>query len=206
MTGEDHELFDDEITDEEVAEDRDLLEYTERTRDRNRKRGHANFWNAVNEDQGLMEVYATKEWAKEMNERGWQIDMGTIRQNPETYPDCLAEMDGKQIGVEVTEMVDRKAIDEQNPIPPWLLDKFLEHLSERVQEKDKRVRDSSLSKQFLLIVTDEANLDEATLSEYLKTIELQQPRHFDGIYVMMSYTPNPAEQGYYPVFEVCLAE
>ena len=114
-------------------------------------------------------------------------------------------MDGKKIGVELTEMVDRKAIKENHPIPPWPLDKFREHLSERVQEKDKRVRNRSLSKQFLLIVTDEWYLTEATtLPEYLKTIELQQPRNFDGIYVMTSYMPNPDEQGCYPVFEVRL--
>ena len=206
MTGEDRELFDDdETTDDEVTEGRELLEYTKRIVDRNRKRGHANFWNAGNEDQGLMEVNATKDWAKEMNKRGWQINMGTIQKNAEIYPDCLAEMDGKKIGVELTEMVDRKAIKEKHPIPPWPLDKFREHLSERVQEKDKRVRNRSLSKQFLLIVTDEWYLTEATtLPEYLKTIELQQHRNFDGIYVMTSYMPNPDEQGCYPVFEVRL--
>ena len=59
MTGEDRELFDDdETTDDEVTEGRELLEYTKRIVDRNRKRGHANFWNAGNEDQGLMEVNA----------------------------------------------------------------------------------------------------------------------------------------------------
>ena len=76
-----------------------------------------------------------------------------------------------------------------------------------MQKKDKRVKDRSLSKQFLLIVTDEPWLDETTLSKYLKTIALQPPRHFDGVYVMGSYTPNPAGKGrgHYPVFEVSLA-
>ena len=31
--------------------------------------------------------------------------------------------------------------------------------------------------------------DEETLSEYLKTIRLQRPRHFDGTFVMGSYVP-----------------
>ena len=35
-----------------------------------------------------MEVYATKDWAKEMNKRGWQINMGTIRKNAEKYRRC----------------------------------------------------------------------------------------------------------------------
>ena len=80
-------------------------------------------------------------------------------------------------------------------------------LNERVQDKDKRMKDSSLSKQFLLIVTDEPWLGEATLSEYLKVTKLQPPRNFDDV-AQGSYTPNPAgkERGYYPVFEVPLAE
>ena len=50
-------------------------------------------------------------WAEEMNKRDCQIDIHTIRKNPEPYPDCLAEMDGKKIGVEVIELVCREAIE-----------------------------------------------------------------------------------------------
>ena len=172
-----------------------------------------------------MEVHATRCWAEEMNKRDCQIDIHTIRKNPEPYPDCLAEMDGKKIGVEVIELVCREAIEAypENPqyegpeqflrefsipMPPkWPLDKFQKKLNEIVQKKDKRVRDSSLSKQFLLIVTDEPYLvyDAATLFEYLKTIQLQRPRHFDGIYVMGSYGPDGEGHGHHPVCEVPLA-
>ena len=88
----------------------------------------------------------------------------------------------------------------------WTLDAFRKSLNERVREKNDRVKDGSLSKQFLLIVTDVPWLDEETLSEYLRTIKLQKPRNFDGIYLMMSYVPNPAGKGRgrYPVFEVPL--
>ena len=65
-----------------------------------------------------------------------------------------------------------------------------------MRKKHKRDdKDNSLSKQFLLIVTCEPSLDEATLSEYLKTIRLQRPRHFDGIFVMGSYVPDGEGQG-----------
>ena len=69
---------------------------------------------------------------------------------------------------------------------------------EKARKKHKRDgKDNSLSKQFLLIVTDEPWLDEKTLSEYLKTIKLQRPQNFDGIYIMGS-------EGHYPVFEASL--
>ena len=61
-------------------------------------------------------------------------------------------------------------------------------------------KDNSLSRQFLLIVTDEDYLldDEATLPEYLKTIKLQRPKNFSGVYIMGS----PDGEGHYPVFDV----
>ena len=64
-----------------------------------------------------MEVDAVREWAEVMNDRGWQIDIHTVRKNPCEPPDCLAEMDGNTIGVEVTELVYRGAIEDQ-PAPP----------------------------------------------------------------------------------------
>ena len=91
------------------------------------------------------------------------------------------------------------------PMPPeWSLDKFeQQRLQNRLLCKGRKVRkkhkrdgkDNSLSKQFLLIVTGEPSLDEATLSEYLKTIRWQRPRHFDGIFVMGSYVPDGEGQG-----------
>ena len=98
------------------------------------------------------------------------------------------------------------------PMPPkWPLEKFERRVREIVQCKEEKVRkkhkrngnDHSLSKQFLLIVTGEDYLlnDEATLSEYLKTIKLQRPKNFDGVYIMGS----PDGEGHYPVFEVPVA-
>ena len=207
-------------------EDR-IVERLKRIESMNRKRGHATCWHAENKFQGPMEVFAARCWAEEMNRRGYQINIHTIRKNPETYPDCLAEMDGEKIGIEVTELVDEDAIDEPPKIPPlvelveprphaldklpqpmpleWSSDKFERSLNKIVQRKDERVKDSSLSKQFLLIVTCEPSLDEATLSEYLKTIKLQRPQNFDGVYIMGSYVPDPDGEGHYPVFEVPLA-
>lgn len=201
------------------------IEGLKRFADSHRKRGHAPYWHADNEFQGPMEVGAVIDWAKEMNKRGWQIDICTIKKNCEPYPDCIAEMNGEKIGVEVTELVDEDAIrghpenphyegpeqfmsEFQSPMPPkWPFEKFERCLRKIVCRKDKRTRDSSLAKQFLLIVTDEPWLDEATLADHLSTVKLQRPRHFDGVYVMMSYVPNPAGKGHghHPVFEVSWA-
>ena len=218
----------------------ELFGAMKRIENKNRKRGHATFWNTDNKSQGFMEVDAARNWAQEMNKRGHSIPICKIEENRDGEnrkndpPDVLAEMDGEKIGVEATELVDEKAIKEHPKIPPlmelvepgphaldkfpqpiplqWPLDKFRKHLQNLVLDKEKKARkkekragkDSSLSKQFLLIVTDEDWLDEATLSEYLQTTKLQPPRYFDGVYVMMAYVPADGE-GHYQVFEVTLA-
>lgn len=173
-----------------------------------------------------MEVQATAQWAGELNKRHGH-EIGDIRKNPDLYPDCLAEMNGGKIGVEVTELVDQDAIKAYQEVrklqesgrlkevdpdlldrmdPEWPLDKFQERLAERVSDKDKRSRDGSLDRQFLLIVTDEPDLDEATLAGHMAAIEFPRPNNFDGVYVMASYVPNAGGEGYYPVFEVRLSD
>ena len=212
----------------------DLLEAMERLEDSCRKRGHAPDWHAPNEFQDQMEVEATWDWAGEMNERGWKIDTASVRKNESDPPDCLAEMGGKTIGIEVTELVDRKAIElhpellryqgpehfvqefPQPPMPPsWPREKFHKHVAAIIERKDRRAaevrtlrpqpsRDNPVSSEFLLIVTGEPRLDETTLAEYLRTIKLQRPRYFDGVFVMKSYVHNPDGKGHghHPVFEV----
>ena len=216
-----------------MTDEREQLRFVEvmgRIVDSKRRRRYATGFHVPRELKSLEEVDSTRDWAEEMNRRGCQINIRTIRKNTEPYPDCLAEMDGEKIGIERTELVCREAIKAYPEIPwleepgphfldqlaslpkppifvVWTRDAFQKRLNEIVQDKDRRVKDGSLFKQFLLIVTDEDWLGEATLSEYLQTIKLQRPRHFDGIYVMGSYIPDPDGdgEGHYPVFEVPLA-
>ncbi len=239
------------------------------------ERGYPSFWHANKESQQPMEISATQAWANELNKQGYAID--GIETNPDDPPDCVAEMDGERIGIEVTELtVDEKErkkyveakdesvtttflapgqvyddktkerLEEANRNRPkvrvpnpadWPFDKFREKLAKIVQKKDKKMRKQkendqliSLGKNFLLIVTDEPNLGEERLDEYLKKIKLSRPQYFDAIYVMYSYVPNNDAhsglrrvfnsdlncfeyeevgpnhgEGHYPVFEVCLS-
>ncbi len=199
------------MTDEHELDERELLgmgEGLKRIAKSKESRGYAPAWHAGNKYQAHMEVDAVREWAEVMNDRGWRIDIHTVHKNPCEPPDCLAEMDEKTIGVEVTELVCREAIEDKTRKPGavlWNREAFRMRLNERVRAKDKP--SEHVSKQVLLILTDEPALDEAMLCEYLKTIELKRPRHFDGIYVMRSYEPNPAGKGHghYPLFEVSFA-
>ncbi len=210
--------------------EQELLEAMKRIENMDRKRGHASYWHAEREFQEPMEVFASRCWAEEMNRRSHSIRICEIEVNRNDPPDVFAEMDGEKIGIEVTELVDEQAINEHptipqlvemvepgphaldklpQPMPPkWPLEKFERRLREIVQCKEEKMgkkhkrngKDNSLSRQFLLIVTDEDYLldDEATLPEYLKTIKLQRPKNFSGVYIMGS----PDGEGHCPVFDV----
>ena len=65
-----------------------------------------------------MEVFATRCCAEEMNRRGHSIPIRKIKDNLDGPPDVFAEMDGKTIGVEMTELIDKKSIDKHPKIPP----------------------------------------------------------------------------------------
>lgn len=206
------------------SEEEMLLDALQRTNERDQKRGHATYWNADRHSQRAMELYTVRTWAEALNRRGHHIDVGSIRKNSEAYPDCLAENCGGTIGVEVTELVNSKAIKEHKKLPElavlesdrfgilnllvpiWDLDTFRKALDEIVRKKDLRVRDSSLMKQLLLIVTDEPWLDEATVWKYLTTIRLRRPNHFDHVFLMLSYHPDGDGNGRYPLFEIQLQD
>ena len=188
------------------------------------KREHATYFQTPRKYKSLQEIDSARKWAEAINKRAWQIDLNAIRKSAEQYPECLAEMGGEEVGVELTELVDRNAIDKRPgnpryqgpdqflrefPDPPlskWPLSKFERRLREIVKRKDMQAWYRNNRSLFLLVATDEPWLDEETLSEYLDCIELQRPQNIDDVYVMGSYMPDGNGHGHNPVFEVSLAE
>lgn len=193
------------------------------------ERGYPSFWHTPPESQGEMELDSVCTWAEELHKRHG-IDIRNIENNLDAtvdkFPDCIAEMDGKRIGVEVTEFTvddrERKKYlkgkaerSKKTPSPKvsvpstadWPLCKFQKKLKEIVHRKDYIARKKQdkgklmpLHKMFLLIVTDEPSLVDI-LNEYLQKTEVPHPSYFMDVYVMTSYDPT---EGGYPVFKVCL--
>ena len=216
------------------------------------KRGYPSFWHADNDTQSSMEVGATRSWAEELNKRGCAIRICTIRKNSEKFPDCTAEIDGRKIGVEVTELTvtDKerkqyvKAVDNQKAnvfpaqgvdyneqtkdrvkeaqssrlktrvpsTPGWGFESFRKKIEDIVKKKDKKAQHwnekgklESIDEKVLLIVKDEQNLSEDKVDEYLDAITVPRAKHFDKIYLMLSYQPGGDDgNGCYPVFDVMM--
>ena len=158
-----------------------------------------------------------------MNRRDLPIEIDSVRKNSDPYPDRLARLSGRTLGVELTELLDSEAIREFGrsrraaglksdplgfpgpPTPIGDLDSFRSRLG-MVTKKDARVRDSSLVKQFPLIPTDEPWLNEETVSGCVAALALKRPKHFDQVYLTLSAAPNGSGSRRYPVFEVPLED
>ena len=84
-------------------QDRVPLGELKRLNESEEQRGYPSYWHADKCSQTWMEIDATRTWAGEMNKQGRAIDACSIAKNCKDFPDCIADEDGRRIGVEVTE-------------------------------------------------------------------------------------------------------
>ncbi len=155
------------------------------------QRGHPrknSFWDTHNNDQEFQERYACDEFAKSLSAQGMGKICG-IRKNDEDYPDCLAEMDGKVIGIEVTEL---EEYDKE-----WTLELFQEQVLKRVWEKNKNAQISgreelldSLDQLYILILIDDPGLAPETIGRYMRQPLGSKPDKIDEAFVLVKCLPS----------------
>ena len=163
------------------------------------RRGRASLWhtpqtNTSNhrEWQAVQEFTVSEEFAKSLREQG-VADIQAIRVNPDPneLPDCLAELNGKPIGIEVTQLI---ASDEAHK--EWCRDSFEHAVTALIVKKGnkatipQRVETLSLLSQlFLVIPTDETYLSPENIADYLRTIRVTKPPGIDRAFVLGPYEP-----------------
>ena len=155
----------------------------------------------IREFQGLSEISMVEDWVKEMRKQGRSICK--ISENEDDPPDVLATLDGKPIGIEVTNLV--IYLRKGQHAHEWTLEDFKERLKEIVEKKDqkayrkkkerseregKRALDCRLHKQILLIFTPEMYL-QRRIKEFLDQITLPRPHVFSHVFVMEDEAPSP---------------
>ncbi|MDE0489362.1 MAG: hypothetical protein OXI07_09250 [Gammaproteobacteria bacterium] len=150
------------------------------------------FYDAPREFKGLEEEDVCERLAKSLAEQG-ECDIREIRkyrdpENPKTdlFPDCLAECDGRKIGMEVRELRGGPEAFEL-----WPLEKFEESLQSIISEKNDKAQIggrekflATLHRLCVVIPTDEPNLPDETIRKYLQQIRLPKPSHIDKAYVL----------------------
>ena len=160
------------------------------------------YWDTPRDLQDCQEVYICVEFAESLHAQD-KGDIRNIRKNfdpddpKKVFPDCLAEMDGKKIGIEVTQL--REDLAPRNgyiQYKEWTLEDFQEQVFKLVRDKSKKAKIEgreelleSLHKLYVVIPTDEFTLSPETIRNYLKQPLGPKPDNIDEVYMLGPYEP-----------------
>ena len=163
------------------------------------RRGRASLWHTAQrstsnhrEWQAVQEVTVSEEFAKSLREQA-VADIQAIRVNPDPneLPDCLAELNGKPIGIEVTQLI---ASDEAHK--EWCRNSFEHAVTALIVKKGNKATTpkrmetlSSLNQLFLVVFTDETYLSLEIISDYLRNFRVTKPPGIDRAFVLGPYEP-----------------
>ncbi|MBV1881257.1 MAG: hypothetical protein KUG82_06465 [Pseudomonadales bacterium] len=127
-----------------------------------------------------------------------------IANSAEDPPDVKAKLStGNSVGVEVTELVNEKAIKHRiknddryvTELLSWNEENTQDKIREIVQDKTEKCANivDKYDELSLLIFTDEPKLDYPTLTTYLESFCIDQPTCFSSIFILLS--PNSRVKG-----------
>lgn len=170
-------------------------------------RKHANFfefWKKPVKETGIFEEFITK-----LEEHlGVPIKSWKLADNDP--PDIVAELEnGQTIGVELTELVNKDAIDAQIHKPEaysgialnFGADEALIKINSIIDSKSDKLRNvvSMYDQLILLIHTDEIMLTSATFVKSMQNHKLHSSNVFNSVHLMFSYEPASKS---YPVVSI----
>ena len=154
-----------------------------------RHRGASSLRHAPSTYQGEQEVDACVDLGHSLFAQGLG-DLRRIRKNDRrNFPDCLAELDGNLVGIEVWELMDPSKAGTD-----WPIDRFARILGEAIQTKDAKAPKNDrpeflagLSQFILLVHADEDALKPEVLCQYIERVRFPKPKYIDKAYVLGSY-------------------
>ena len=175
------------------------------------KRGYADFWDWPL-DRDIGERGVVKNFCEALEKRGEVfLNSATVvsRGQGNDPPDCEArDLDGNLVGIEVTELVDPKAIQAVKVGQPyawaeWDSPKLIAAVNDRLHKKDVpgRIKGGPYKSYVLLIHTDEPILNEHYVKVLLKKTCFAKRNLIDRAFLLISYDP---ESRSYPFLELNL--
>ena len=185
-------MYEPPVQDDDDLDMEALKRYVEAGERRAAKGIRVSHWDAPNEFQPVQELMIVEELAKSLKEQGI-AEIREIEPNPapNELPDCHARLDGKRIGIEVTEL-----IEPFEHWTDWPLERFREKLAASIDKKDRKAGKperapalSRLHQLWLVIATDERLLTPKLIEAHLAWIRPTKPAHFDAVFVLGPYEP-----------------
>jgi hypothetical protein len=168
---------------------------------RHKSRGYAEYWEwAIDKRQA--ELHAARVLSNYLlrdHQRGEKARLEIIENDP---PDTLLVLaNGRRIGIEVTELVDEKAIRKANrkkraglpfdyDCANWNSNRATQSLLSQIAAKDVKLASASeaYDELLLVIVTDETMMDESTAALAVSGVSIST-RFFDRAFLVLSYHP-----------------
>lgn len=125
--------------------------------------------------------------------------------NAEDPPDIMVKTNsGRCIGIEITELVDQKAIEYQikndqrysERVVHWNRENTIHKITEIIEKKDRLCRNLPLHYDLLvlLIFTDEPKLTSDILSQYIEGHQWAETENVDEVYILTGYEPKYQEK------------
>jgi hypothetical protein len=181
-----------------------------------KRRGHADFFEWPDRDRA--ELGVVEDLAASLEATGVTFFSDPkSRGRPNDPPDCEAiDKDGQRIAIEVSELVDGKAISKIHAARrsgltgeswvEWDLMKFKSAVSERLTTKNAcypRLKDAPYPGGYVVVLhTDEDALSRKVIEEFAGQVTFANCNHIDRAFILISYDP---EIERYPFVELQLA-
>ncbi|WP_252275592.1 hypothetical protein [Pseudomonas subflava] len=188
-----------------TEEDKELLEIIREAR--NKARGYADFfgWGA---DRDIEEWGVVTSLVESLKADGVTLFTSLERRGrPNDPPDCEAlDTDGNRVAIEVTELVDGKAIQAYKAgkiyeWADWDQDKFTSSLEALISRKDSRFNELKGAPYeggyVIVIFTDEPILNRIAVESFLRGCNIKKPKNITRTFLLVSYDPSIKKCPYY---------
>ena len=146
-------------------------------------------------DKKIKEWDVVCELLRSMHARGDYRYTNKVESVDDDWPDCvIRDSGGVQVGVEVTELVNQKAIEMcergKNVYREWSDQAVREKIAQILKRKDEKAHHGDLYGKLILVIhNDEIDLPSFRLFPILDASPFPLTRNIDEAYVICSYEP-----------------
>ena len=146
-------------------------------------------------DKKIKEWDVVCELLRSMRARGDYRYTNKVESVDDDWPDCvIRDVGGVQVGVEVTELVDQKAIEMcergNNVYREWSDQAVREKVAQILNRKDEKAHHGDLYGKLILVIhNDEIDLPSFRLFPILDASPFLRTRNIDEAYIICSYEP-----------------
>lgn len=177
------------------------------------RRGHSSIFATTNKTKKLVELSVAFEFSKSLQHE-FSILLENITNNETDPPDCLAEVNGRKVQIELVELIDRNAIEiakqtgktahndaKQFSKTQWNSDRFIEEVNKVMDRKEEKYKATGKKFEILLMYTAEPWLSPNDAKHWISQQAFEARTSFESAFLLMDYDPSYS-QNHWPLFKI----